>query len=76
MGRKAMDERFLEQAEKMVAAELQTSMTRNQRAMTTPGTADCMDCGDPIPADRRAAAPFATRCIECQQGAERGRHVA
>jgi RNA polymerase-binding transcription factor DksA len=32
------------------------------------GTAqDCDECGDPIPADRRAAAPGCAKCIACKQ---------
>jgi len=31
----------------------------------------CADCGEPIPAARRRAAPGATRCLDCQQWAER-----
>lgn len=27
---------------------------------------ECLDCGAEIPAARRAAAPWATTCIECQ----------
>ncbi|SDJ89147.1 TraR/DksA family transcriptional regulator [Billgrantia gudaonensis] len=37
--------------------------------------ADCEDCGDPIPAARRQAAPWATTCIECQGIREqKGKH--
>lgn len=31
----------------------------------------CDDCGQPIPAARREAAPWATTCIECQGIRER-----
>lgn len=31
------------------------------------GCEDCIDCGDPIPEDRRKAMPSATRCIGCQE---------
>lgn len=31
----------------------------------------CADCGEAIPAARRRAAPGATRCLDCQQWAER-----
>lgn len=31
----------------------------------------CDDCGDPIDAERRRAAPGATRCVFCQEAAER-----
>lgn len=35
------------------------------------GTAqDCHDCGDPIPADRKKAAPGCTRCTPCEKAAE------
>lgn len=33
----------------------------------------CADCGDEIPAARRAAAPGCTRCVVCQSLHERGR---
>jgi len=32
----------------------------------------CADCGDEIGADRLAAKPGATRCIDCQKRHERG----
>lgn len=31
------------------------------------GSDECQDCGCEIPAARRAAAPWAVRCIHCQQ---------
>ena len=31
------------------------------------GADHCEDCGCEIPADRRAAAPWAVRCVHCQQ---------
>jgi phage/conjugal plasmid C-4 type zinc finger TraR family protein len=36
-----------------------------------PRAADCIDCGEEIPADRREAVPDATRCIGCQEKHER-----
>jgi len=35
------------------------------------GTDICADCGEEIPAERRAALPSAVRCINCQAWAER-----
>lgn len=32
--------------------------------------ADCVDCGEPIGAQRKAAVPYAVRCIDCQSGRE------
>lgn len=34
------------------------------------GKACCRECGEPIPAARRAAVPDAGRCAECQQDFE------
>ena len=31
----------------------------------------CLDCGDPIASERLAAAPYAERCIDCANEAER-----
>jgi phage/conjugal plasmid C-4 type zinc finger TraR family protein len=41
--------------------------------LTGKGTPDCVDCGDPIPTERREALPNATRCIGCQEANERRR---
>nr|WP_255596822.1 TraR/DksA C4-type zinc finger protein [Cognatishimia sp. MH4019] len=35
------------------------------------GNSDCVECGRQIPEARRQAAPFADRCIDCQQDKER-----
>lgn len=44
------------------------------RAVTAgAGSELCEDCGDPIPVERQRAVPWATRCIFCQENAERGR---
>lgn len=32
--------------------------------------AQCHECGDPIPENRRAAAPGCTRCIKCEREVE------
>lgn len=32
----------------------------------------CVECENPIPAKRLAAAPEATRCVRCQEAVERG----
>lgn len=31
----------------------------------------CVDCGEPIEPERRAASPRARRCVHCQAGVER-----
>lgn len=35
------------------------------------GSELCEDCGDPIPEERQRAVRWATRCIHCQEAAER-----
>lgn len=35
------------------------------------GTPECVECGDDIPAARRAALPGVTRCIACQSDRDR-----
>lgn len=37
------------------------------------GCDDCQDCGDQIPQARRAAAPWAVRCVDCQSDFEHKR---
>lgn len=39
------------------------------------GRADCEDCGEEIPMERRAAYPAASRCFECQREAEAERRL-
>lgn len=36
------------------------------RLPTGPSRLDCEDCGEPIPAPRRAALPGVRRCLACQ----------
>lgn len=38
------------------------------------GAEFCIDCDEEIPANRRAAAPWAERCVECQSLREGRRH--
>lgn len=47
-----------------------------ERVLQLAGAAqDCHDCGDPIPADRQAAAPGCTRCVPCEQTEEAQRKL-
>lgn len=36
------------------------------------GVVLCLDCAAPVPATRLAAAPWAVRCVACQEQVERG----
>lgn len=68
-----MDERDLECAEASASAERESAAARSRRAVNQGGAEDCADCGAPISPERRAAAPFARRCMACQMLFERGR---
>jgi DnaK suppressor protein len=43
------------------------------RARQTGRYGTCQECGQPIPAERLAARPEATLCVECQRRLESGR---
>jgi len=62
-------------------AEMRLDAARAQlsaqlRARVVPSGADeCEDCGTQIPHARKMAAPFAARCIHCQEIFERSEHA-
>lgn len=57
---------IIDDANKTAAVHLNAALSRIRRAMPN-NINDCVDCGDPIGAKRKQAAPHATYCIECQQ---------
>lgn len=71
----------LDRAESLASAEREAGVARLQstlRSLTQAVGVDrdrteCSDCGDDIGAARKAAAPWATRCVGCQQLFEGGR---
>lgn len=63
---------MIEQAEERVARERDLRLGTVSASVTGTGCEDCTDCGQVISAKRRAAAPFARRCITCQENFERG----
>lgn len=65
-----MDEKHFEQASANEANAVADGLDTVQRAMQCQGQSHCEDCGDPIAAARRKAAPFAIRCIACQGARE------
>jgi phage/conjugal plasmid C-4 type zinc finger TraR family protein len=64
-------ERAIEQAEAMVAAERDKAIGDIRARLAEPGADACEDCGDEIPAQRRAAMPSARRCAACETRRER-----
>lgn len=68
-----MTERFIEQAEATVQFEADMAVKKVQSTLAPSGRTDCEDCGEEIGAERLAVAPFARRCVPCQQATERKR---
>ena len=59
----------------MVEVERISGIATVRARMAGEGQDDCQVCGCDIPAARRAAAPWATRCAPCQGiEDEKGRH--
>ena len=71
----------LDRAESLASAERDAGVMRvratlrslTQAVGVDPDDLKCSDCGGDIGARRKVAAPWATRCIACQQQHERGR---
>ena len=60
-------------AERMAQSERDAGARRASATVAAHGSAVCRNCGEAIEPARRLAAPFAVRCLTCQQQAERGR---
>lgn len=61
-----MDEKYHEQAAALEQSRRDDAMQAAQRSLQGKGQARCEDCREPIPRERRKAAPNAIRCIACQ----------
>lgn len=60
-------DRATAQSEQILAMQI-----KNATAHTVPNAiVDCVDCGEPIGEMRKAVAPYAVRCISCQDFFER-----
>lgn len=57
---------IIDDANKNASIHLNAALSRIKRPAANSVT-DCIDCGDPIGAKRKQAAPHAKYCIECQQ---------
>lgn len=72
-----MDESGYERAAQLAEWERADGLAEVTRRTAATGLAECTDCGDLIPPERRIAAPFAIRCHACQCAVEalRGRKL-
>lgn len=59
-------EERLAASQALIEAELADEVAAASAAVSGRGSDTCLDCGSPISPERRAAAPFAVRCVECQ----------
>lgn len=62
----------LELAAMRADQERDAGVARSVAELRGEGAEDCIDCGDPIEAARKAAMPSARRCVSCQDRRERG----
>ena len=64
---------IIDRASELEEAAREAAIANARKQQCLPGSPDCIDCGEEIPAARRAANPHAQRCIICQNNAERRR---
>ena len=57
-------------AEQMLQEQL-AAFKAKQSTLPAVSVKECVDCGEPIPEQRRAAVKGCQRCIECQQFADK-----
>ncbi|UTH76027.1 TraR/DksA family transcriptional regulator [Chromobacterium sp. IIBBL 290-4] len=62
---------FFDRASELEIEFREQALAKHFRQLQQAGLSHCEDCGDAIPAARRAAVPHSTRCVICQQAAER-----
>ncbi|WP_311272369.1 MULTISPECIES: TraR/DksA C4-type zinc finger protein [unclassified Rhizobium] len=60
----------LDLAAERAEQERETKIAAASAAVSAQGATICQDCPSKISDERRAAAPFARRCIECQESYE------
>ena len=59
-------DRAAARSEEILAEALQAHQRRARQHQAAAVAEDCVDCGDEIPAKRRAAVPETDRCFICQ----------
>jgi phage/conjugal plasmid C-4 type zinc finger TraR family protein len=68
-----LTENEFEMATQLAERDRADAIAAARRTVDAEGSAECEDCECTIPHARRLAAPFATRCIECQEAHELAR---
>lgn len=61
-------------SQELINAALEDEIADAAAAISVRGRDTCAECGAAISAARRIAAPFAVRCIECQELLETERY--
>jgi phage/conjugal plasmid C-4 type zinc finger TraR family protein len=61
----------IELAQHRVAQERDAGLARVAAIVNRQGELECQTCGVDIPLTRRVAAPFAVRCVDCQNKHEK-----
>lgn len=61
---------IVDEAKELEQHQRQAAIARVTDKLATQGSADCIDCDEPIPEARRTAYPAARRCISCQKEQE------
>lgn len=63
---------IIDDANRTADVLLDAALSRIKRPVPSSVT-DCIDCGDAIGRDRKAAAPHTMHCIECQGYIDKGK---
>lgn len=67
-----MDENDIARAEERLLVSIESATAKISKSLTEAAdNKNCIDCDEEIPEARRRAAPFARRCVSCQERAER-----
>lgn len=65
-----------ELADQLAEKEREAGVAMVRAAVSGTGETHCIDCGEAISPERRAALPSARRCIDCQMIKDRTRRTA
>lgn len=64
----------IDKIQELEVSRIADRLSAIQREFTIqPASRECVECGDEIPDERRAALPHAMRCLECQSLLEKDR---